>query len=231
MRRVLSLLVVSALFVCVCNVTMAQDQAAKKKGGRGIKLFNGESLDGWKSFAFKSEAKIDDIWSVKDGTLVCKGEPLGYLFTEKQYTNYKLTVDWRWAGEKGGNSGILLRTSSEAVSFLPKCAECQLRAGSAGDLYGFHGYKLKGPEDRFAVREAGALGTMYAVSKAKDVEKEPGKWNKAEITVDGGTITVVINGEEVNKATDCDVTAGHIGLQSEGGEVHFRRIRLIPIKK
>ena len=231
MRRILSLLVVSAFLACLCNVTVAEDQAAKKKGGRGIRLFNGENLDGWKSFAFESEAKTDDIWSVKDGTLVCKGEPLGYLFTEKKYANYKLRISWRWAGEEPGNSGILLRTSSEAVSFLPKCAECQLRAGSAGDLYGFHGYKLKGAEDRFAVRESGKLGTIYAVTKAKAAEKDAGKWNKAEITVDGGTITVVINGEEVNRATDCDAIAGHIGLQSEGGEIHFRNVRLIPIKK
>jgi len=69
------------------------------------------------------------------------------------------------------------------------------------------------------------------VSKAKDAEKKPGEWNKAQVTVDGGTITVVVNGEEVNKATDCDVIAGHIGLQSEGGEVHFRNVRLTPIKK
>ncbi|HYW79139.1 MAG TPA: DUF1080 domain-containing protein [Thermoguttaceae bacterium] len=231
MRRVLSLLVVSTLLMCLCNVTIAQDQAAKKKGRKGVQLFNGENLDGWKCFAYESDAKIDDIWSVKDGLLVCKGEPKGYLFTEKQYTNYKLMVQWRWTSEKGGNSGILLRTSDEAVSFLPKCAECQLCVGKVGDLYGFHGYKLTGPKDRFAVREAGALGTMYASSKAKDVEKKPGEWNRAVITVDGGTITVVINGEEVNKATDCDVIAGHVALQSEGGEAQYRNVRLIPIEE
>ncbi len=32
----------------------------------------------------------------------------------------------------------------------------------------------------------------------------------------------MVNGEKVNEATDCDVTAGAIGLQSEGGEIHFR---------
>ena len=32
--------------------------------------------------------------------------------------------------------------------------------------------------------------------------------------------------EKVNEATDCDVLAGSIGLQSEGGEIHFRKIKL-----
>jgi hypothetical protein len=39
----------------------------------------------------------------------------------------------------------------------------------------------------------------------------------------------VVNGEKVNEATDCDVLAGAIGLQSEGGEIHFRSIHVTPL--
>ena len=231
MRRLVSFFAISVLIVCVSSAATAADPPAKQDDG-GIDLFNGKCLAGWKCFALGDDVKMEDIWSVEDGIMVCKGEPLGYLYTEKQFTNYKLEVDWRWApGKKAGNSGILLRIDGDAVSFLPKCAECQLQSGSAGDVYGFYGYKLKGPEDRFNIRESSRLGKIYAVGKAKGVEKAPGKWNKAEITVDGGTITVVINGEEVNRATDCEITAGKIGLQSEGGEIHFRTVRLTKIKK
>ena len=231
MRRLVSFFAVFALIVCVCSTAMAADPPAKQDDG-GIDLFNGEGLDGWKCFALGDDVKTEDIWSVKDGILVCKGQPLGYLYTEKQFTNYKLEVDWRWAPGKGpGNSGILLRIDGDAVNFLPKCAECQLKAGSAGDVYGFYGYKIKGPEDRFNVLDTEALGKIYAVGKAKGAEKDPGKWNQAEITVDGSTITVVINGQQVNRATDCEITAGNIGLQSEGGEIHFRKVRLTEIKK
>ena len=46
-------------------------------------------------------------------------------------------------------------------------------------------------------------------------------------TFDGnGTATLKINGELVNKAHGLDVIAGPIGLQSEGGEIHFRNIRI-----
>ena len=34
------------------------------------------------------------------------------------------------------------------------------------------------------------------------------------------------NGEKVNEATGLDVVAGTIGLQSEGGEIHFRTVEL-----
>ena len=221
MRRITSLLVVFAV-ICIAATASADEKA--------VKLFNGKNLEGWGSFAFKSDAKIDDIWSVKDGVMVCKGEPLGYLYTKQDYDNYKLTVEWRWP-DKPGNSGILLRIAADPVSFLPKCAEAQLKAGSAGDIYGFYGCTIKGPEDRFKIANSPALGEIHALPKIKAAEKKPGEWNTAEVTVDGGTITVVVNGEEINQATDCNVASGRIGLQSEGGEIHFRTVELVPITK
>ena len=46
-----------------------------------------------------------------------------------------------------------------------------------------------------------------------------------------GTITVKVNGKQLNQAIDCDSQAGKIGLQSEGGEIHFRTVRLTPLGK
>ncbi len=234
MRRITSLLVAITVIASICTAATAQDEPAKKKkrASKAVALFDGKSLTGWECFAGAPDVKMEDIWSVRDGILVCKGEPLGYLFTKEDYTNYKLMVVWRWApGTEGGNSGILLRITGDSVSFLPKCAECQLKKGSAGDLYGFYGRKLTGDEDRFKAIEHDKLGTILAVGKIEDAEKEPGKWNKAQITVKGGDIAVMVNGKEVNRATGCDIVPGRIGLQSEGGEIHFRAVRLIPLKK
>ena len=41
-------------------------------------------------------------------------------------------------------------------------------------------------------------------------------------------IDVVLNGMLVNQATGCDVRPGKIGLQSEGGVIHFRTVALTP---
>ena len=46
-----------------------------------VKLFNGETLDGWGAFLVESDVAMEDVWSVEDGILVCKGEPMGYLHT------------------------------------------------------------------------------------------------------------------------------------------------------
>lgn len=198
-------------------------------GGKEVNLFDGKTLDGWDYFLVKPELKMSDVWSVKDGVMVCKGEPLGYIATEKKYKNYKLIVEYRWApGQKPGNSGILMRIIGEKQG-LPKCIETQLKHGDAGDIYGFHGFKVGGKE-RFFKHEGDFVGKMTGVKKIKNLEKKPGEWNKFEITVDGGSVVSLLNGEKVNEASDCDVVAGQIGFQSEGGEIQFRTIKLLPLK-
>jgi len=73
------------------------------------------------------------------------------------------------------------------------------------------------------------IGKLSGVSKIKGNEKEPGQWNKYEITLKGGDLTLLINGEKVNEATGLDIVPGTIGLQSEGGEIHFRTVQLSPL--
>jgi hypothetical protein len=196
-----------------------------------VNLLAGDSLDGWECFLVDSDVKKEEVWSIKEGVLICRGEPLGYLYTKEKFKNFKLTLQWRWApGSEPGNSGVLLRITGDAISFLPKCAEAQLKSGSAGDIWGFYGFQLKGDADRLRViKDHQQLGNFQGVGRIKGNEKEPGQWNTYEITMNEGCLNVVINGEQVNEATDCDVVAGSIGLQSEGGEIHFRKIRLVPL--
>ncbi len=213
----------------VIALSAGQFALAADKPKDGIKLFDGKSLAGWEHYLVKPDVKMTDVWSVADGLLVCKGEPMGYLATKKEYTNFRLIVEWRWApGKSAGNSGVLLRITGKPQA-LPKCAEAQLKAGSAGDIYGFHGFAVKGDAGRAISAEGEMIGKLSGVTKIKGAEKEPGKWNKYDITLSDGDITVLVNGEKVNEATDLDVVPGKIGLQSEGGEIHFRTVRLIPL--
>lgn len=227
MYRIVSIVVILTIAVC-----LADGAVAAEKKPEAVELFNCKCLAGWDCFLVDKDVKMEDVWSVKDGVLVCKGEPLGYLFTKKEFKNFKLVVEWRWApGGKPGNSGVLLRIVGDAVSFLPKCVEAQLHSGSAGDIWAFYGAKVKGDKERMRViKDHKDLGDFAGVGKIKAAEKKPGEWNKYEITFDGGDLTLVVNGEKVNEATGCDVVAGRIGLQSEGGEIHFRKVQLTPIK-
>ncbi len=218
-----------SLVAVVVVLAAGQFASAADKPEGSVDLFDGKSLAGWEYFLVEPDVKMADVWSVSDGLLICKGEPMGYLATKKEFTNFRLIVEWRWApGKPAGNSGVLMRITGEPKA-LPKCAEAQLKAGSAGDIYGFHGFQVKGDAARARTAEGEMIGKLSGVSKIKGNEKEPGEWNKYEITLNGGDLTLLVNGEKVNEATDCDVVAGKIGLQSEGGEVHFRTVQLTPL--
>ncbi len=65
----------------------------------------------------------------------------------------------------------------------------------------------------------------------KDVEKPVGEWNTLECVCAGDTITNILNGVVVNACTKSTHTKGKILFQSEGAEVFFRRIELLPLKK
>jgi hypothetical protein len=215
-------------------VGQEKQQAKQKKQNRqqaeAIQLFDGKSLEGWDYFLVDPDVKMEEVWSVRDGVLICKGDPLGYLHTKNDYKDFRLTLQWRWApGKEPGNSGVLLRATGEPVNFMPKCVEAQLKHGSAGDIWGFIGFNVTGPQERFRqVEDHAQLGDFMGVAAMKNAEKEPGQWNTYRIVLRGGKLTLHVNGELVNRASDCDQVAGKIGLQSEGGEIHFRRIRIVP---
>ena len=44
--------------------------------------------------------------------------------------------------------------------------------------------------------------------------------------MDGGKLTLIVNGTVQNEATECEIVAGKICLQSEGSEYEYRNIEL-----
>jgi hypothetical protein len=208
--------------IITLGIVLALSPPACSGGNQEIALFNGGDLSGWEYFLVDENAVMEDVWSVKDGILACTGDPRGYLYTENDYENFKLVVEWRWP-EEPGNSGVLMRITGEP-EMLPNCVEAQLRSGSAGDMYGFSGFRIGGDEERLSEISIG-----WRLTGIERNENEPGEWNRYEITVVGDTITVMVNGRKVNEATGCDVRAGRIGLQSEGGVIHFRTVTLTPL--
>ena len=151
-----------------------------------------------------------ESWSVKDGVIISTGKPTGYLRSKKKYRNYILKVDWRFNPEGAppdANSGIFLSISGPPQK-LPKCIETQLKQTAAGSVFGLSGAKI--------------TGAKRLQGKARPI----GEWNHLEITVRDATLSLVFNGEKVNEGTEMDPAEGHIGLQSEGWEVHFRNISI-----
>ena len=182
----------------------------------------------WKAFSEDPQAKMSDVWEIGKDAVICRGTPNGYIRTQKDYTNFVLTLEWRRpAGKKPGRGGVLIRTTGKD-QIWPKSLEAQLNAGGAGDFWGLIGYRLTGPADRLRTIEHDQFGTLTNLKKTEDAEKPVGEWNEYKIVAAGDTVTLWINGREVNKATGCDVVAGKICLTSEGDEIHFRNVRLRP---
>lgn len=186
------------------------------------------NLDGFSHVLVGDGVKKEDVWSLKDGVLVCKGQPNGYLFTKESYQDFTLSFEWRWPeGKEPGNSGVLLRIAGEPNGFMPKCVEAQLKNGSAGDIWAFFGAKVQGDAARVVeIKDHKDLKDFNGVKGLKVLEKPAGEWNKYEIKVSGGDLELKINGELVNTASGLDVLSGPIGFQSEGAEIHFRKMEV-----
>lgn len=199
-----------------------------------VALWNGKDLSNWSSFLVDPKAKMEDVFRVRDGMIVCKGEPLGFLMTKETFTSFRLVVEWRFAPgtvvtkEKTPNSGVFLRLNGE-LKGLPRTYEAQLKSGDAGDVYGFWGMRVSGDPARSKSGKNDAMGEMTGAAKAAAAENPVGEWNRYEIVLDGARLDVTVNGTKVNSVIAADVVAGHVGLQSEGGEVHFRKVELQPL--
>jgi len=187
-----------------------------------------DSLEAWGCYLEDPEAQVQDVWNIEDGVLICSGKPLGYLYTKRDYSNFKLKFEWRWPpGKKPGNGGVLVRMTGEH-RIWPKSLEAQLNTGSAGDFWGLAGYGLSGPAERMQTSIHQKFGKLTNLKKLKNLERMPGEWNTYEIIAKGDTVTLIINGEEVNRATGCDLNPGRICLTSEGSEIHFRNVVVTP---
>lgn len=183
-----------------------------------VALFNGKDMTGW-SAVLPDGAKLADVWSVKDGAIICKGTPAGYIKTDKAYRNFILKLEWRFNPAKAGNSGVLLRMQAPDKVW-PKSVEAQLQHENAGDFWNIDEFKMTTDAKRLNGRNT---------KKTHMAERPLGEWNEYEIIVNKGDVILRVNGEELNRAWDVEELSGPIGLQSEGSEIHFRNIRIVDL--
>src|SRR5687768_14900686 len=223
MSRTIILLFAALALVAHPAPAPAQDAAA---AGKPVPLFNGKDLSGWVWIQGESKdkdqpkVKIDEVWSVKpDGVIHNKGKPGGYIRTEKDYTNYKLTLEWRFPA-KPGNGGVLLRMQPPDKVW-PKSIEAQLQHENAGDFWNIDEFPMKAALERTKGRNT--------KKEHPHNEKPLGEWNKYEITVDGGRVELKVNDLVQNVATDAQVIPGKICLQSEGSEMEFRNVEILEL--
>ncbi len=201
-------------------------------------LFNGVDLSGWHVDvpAADNNADIEPTFIVREGNLVSLGQPNGHLITDARYGNYRLEVQYRFAGTPG-NCGVLVHASTPRALYemFPKSVEVQMNHGHAGDFWCIveditvpDMVARRGPQETWGITEGKARRILNLTD---DSENPAGEWNTMVIECLGDAVKVWVNGDLVNYGTQCTATGGQIALQAEGSEVEFRKLSLTPITK
>jgi hypothetical protein len=199
-------------------------------------LFNGRDLAGWHIDvpAMDKDPAIPSPFLVRDGNLVSLGKPGGHIITDAVHENYRLTVEYRFAATPG-NCGVLVHVSTPRALYgmFPRSIECQLMHTNAGDFWCIAQditvpdmEARRGPKENWGV-DGKKLRRIPNLTDGS--EKPAGEWNILVVECVGNRIKVWVNGDLVNYGYDCQASRGQIALQSEGSEVEFRKVDLLPI--
>ncbi len=205
---------------------------------KAISLFNGKDLTGWHSDVpeMDTNPSAKNPFLVRNGLLVSMGRPNGHLITDAVYQNYRLQVEYRFAGVPG-NCGVLVHASTPRALYkmFPKSIEVQMQHKDAGDFWCIvediavpDMEKRRGPKNNWGITE----GKQRRIINLTDGSEKPlGEWNTMIIECVKDSVKVWVNGDLVNFGYNCTASQGQIALQAEGSEVEFRKVDLTPINK
>ncbi len=187
-------------------------------------MFNGKDLSGWILTNTPAET-----WSFKDGVLFCTGKPIGEIRTEKMYQNFVMELEWRHMVPRG-NAGIFVWADDITARGVPfhRGIEVQVLENdygntrshtTHGDIFPIHGATMTPVNGRGGSR---AFPT-------ENRSKPSPQWNHYRIECRDGEISLAVNGKQVTRGKDCVPRKGYICLESEGGVVQYRKLRILEL--
>jgi hypothetical protein len=184
------------------DVVKLRDIRIRDLTEKGVTLFNGQNLDGWKIYGTEK-------WYVDNGELICESGPdaaYGYLGTEKSYRNFILRLKFKQ--ESNGNSGVFFRSSIEGTKITGWQVEVAPEGYDSGGIYESYG-----------------RGWLYQIPDDREHILKEGEWNDMVIKVIGARVMVWLNNELMTDLTDekIGLANGSIALQiHDGGGVKVR---------
>ena len=190
----------------------------------GIELFNGTNFAGW-TFCMKDNADPLNTWSVTNGVIHCTGKPTGYLRTTQSFSNYTVAVEWRFRkiAPKADNTGVLVHMQLPDKVW-PMCVQNQGKSGRQGDLFVMAGAECK--EHLVLGKDANTPVPLRGAANENPI----GEWNTNVTICAGNKVQAIINGKLLNEITECTISSGFIGIQSEGGDIEIRSVDYLPLK-
>jgi hypothetical protein len=187
-------------------------------------VFNGHDLSGWGGAV--------DSYEVKDGAIVCRPNKGGTVYTRDQFSNFVARVEFRLP--PAGNNGLAIRYPDDPAGKIDTAYDgmCEIQV-------------LDDPHPSYAKLDPRQFnGSAYGmVASERGYLRPTGQWNFEEVTVNGSTIVVELNGTRI---LDCDLSkvtdtmggrqhpgknrpSGHFGFAGHNDPVAFRKIEIKPL--
>ena len=186
-------------------------------------LYNEKDLSGWTVVVGGKplpQEEAQQQWAARGEVLAFIGTGQGYLRTSSPIKDYKLTLEYRWPkGETNADSGLHLFQELPDQT-MPKCLEVQMHTGNAGDFYSLGG---------FALAAGNTLRSGVRSRLADSSERPTGDWNKIEVVVSRGELTVKINDVLQNKASGCPQEPKYIAFRMERHHFEIRHLQMMPL--
>jgi hypothetical protein len=241
-------------------------------------LFNDKDLSGWDTYlgpawVTKSDSTVGrsdspiglnidpiGVFSVVevDGkpAIRISGEQWGGISTTQEYSNYHLSLQFKWGEAKHKprdknkrDSGILYHAGGPHGAdggFWMRSQELQVQEGDCGDYWGVAGGIMDIPAkkmDDLYVYDPEAELLIFSDSSAvgrrcvkyPDAENPTGEWNTLELFCFGDTavhmvnnkvVMVLYNSRYMSETGELPLKSGKIQIQSEGAEVFYRDIKV-----
>lgn len=225
-------------------------------------LFNGKNLDDWTVKIHHHEVgdNVADTFRVENGLLRVSydqydtfDKQFGHLYFNSPYTNFHLKLDYRFYGEfmhdaphyAQRNSGVMYYSQAPETILeeqdWPISVEMQFLAGLDDGKARPTGNMCSPGTD---IEYRGAVYTDHCLMSSSPTMPVD-EWVSAELIVQNGNVTHIINGEIVLQYANPTMggafirgydpsvwtqgkplTSGYIALQSEGHPIEFKNIEI-----
>jgi len=254
------------LMLALCFMTISGFGQKKADKEEWEKLFNGKNLDGWDVKIRGRELNDNylNTFRVEDGKMVVRydeysdfNKQYGHIFYKKEYSYYKLVIEYRFVGEQAPqgegwawrNSGVMLHGQTAASmgknQDFPISIEVQFLGGDGEKKRTTCNLCTPGTN----VVIDGKLVTQHCINSTSQTYHGD-QWVRAEILVLGDSlIRHFVNGEQVleyekpqmgggavsghNPSIFVEgklLSRGTISLQSESHPIEFRKVELLNLQ-
>jgi hypothetical protein len=170
----------NSLFMRILSIFLLV--ATALQAGEPVSLFDGKTFSGWSGADGKAPG---EGWVIEDGVLHLNGNPGGNLLSDKEYTNFEFS--WEWKIEEGGNNGVKYWVT---------------KVGGK-DWLGIEYQMLddaKHPDGKNGLKRQTA--SFYDIKEPLEDRplKAPGEWNQSKIVALNGKLEHWLNGKLVGEA-------------------------------